>query len=182
MTAETSPGSSPPSVKTRSSPVEIPDVTSAVVGVLCERDQLPTTECHSIGVRAPDVDADAETGHRVGSDAGGTVEGVEDVFWEDRDRVDRCADGVGDRVGDRCRHRHHRGLGDALRSEGTRRVRMLQQNDLDPRDVGGQRKAVRLEGPLPVAAVGSDLEVLVQGVADALGDATLDLAERCRQG
>ena len=105
------------------------------------------------------------------------VERVEHRLERDRDSRDVAARSVGDRVGDGGGDRHDRRLGDTLRAEWALRVGVLEEDDLDLRDVGRDRQAIRLERPLAVAAIGPDREAFVERVADALRDATLHLAD-----
>ena len=81
-----------------------------------------------------------------------------------------------DRVGDRRHRRDDRHLADAARAERMARVRHLDQDRLDHRQVGGHRAAVVEEARVIHLAVLVVDVLLVQRPADALRDAALDLA------
>jgi hypothetical protein len=86
------------------------------------------------------------------------------------------ADRIGDGIGDRRHWRHDRHLADAAGAERVPRVRVLDHDRLDHRQVGGDRHAVIEEARVIEPAVLVVDVFLVERPADPLLDAALDLA------
>src|SRR5215813_2195973 len=103
------------------------------------------------------------------------LEGAEDFFRRNWQIADAHADGVCHGVGNGWRDRCERALTDALDLVWTDTVCRLHQHGRQWRSIGHGRQLVFAKGRVRHSAV-LDLQLLGQGVADALHDGALNLA------
>jgi hypothetical protein len=85
--------------------------------------------------------------------------------------TDRAVDGVGDR----CGRRHNRHLTDPTNTDRMPRIRHLNQNRFDHREVQARRHAVVKKSRVPHRAALIVVVFFVERPADTLSDTTLDL-------